>query len=266
MPTRPPPLPPIAAGASALHQIIPRNDTRAVWAVGDVHGCFALLERALERVGFRHGEDRLVGVGDLIDRGPESVHALEWATSGTMHTVKGNHEWMMQACLDPHPNPAVAQWHRKLWHDNGGAWWDKAHAGGADPARWLAWLKTLPITLTVETAAGPVGIVHAQPGAPTWAKTIAQIARSEEAIDRALWSRIRYEGPNENWGETSRDWAGGCSDVRCIVTGHQIVKTPEIGTPIMSIDTGAWRHDAPYGQITLARLDLDPVEIVSTWR
>ena len=266
MPTRPPPLPPIIDPANASHQIIPRNDTRATWAVGDVHGCFALLERALDEVGFRHGHDRLVGVGDLIDRGPESSHALEWGTSEGICTVKGNHEWLMQCTLDPHQNPTVAEWHRKLWADNGGTWWNDALDAGADPAAWLQWLRSLPITITVETRTGPIGIVHAQPVARTWSKTIAEIERSDEALDRALWSRIRYQGPNENWGETDRDWAGGCSDMRCIITGHQIVETPEQGTPIMSIDTGAWRNDAPYGRITLARLDVDPVQIVSVGR
>ena len=89
---------------NSTHAVIPRDDTRAVWAVGDVHGMFALLERALDTAGFRHGRDLVVGVGDLIDRGPESAHALEWCESGAMVTVKGNHEWMMEQCLDP-PQP-----------------------------------------------------------------------------------------------------------------------------------------------------------------
>ena len=252
--------------AKSTHAVIARDDTRAVWAVGDVHGMFALLERALDTAGFRHGRDLLVGVGDLIDRGPESAHALEWCESGAMVTVKGNHEWMMEQCLDPHPNPSVAAWHRQLWADNGGLWWESAVESGAEPGAWLAWLKNLPITMTVETAAGPVGVVHAQPVAPTWAETVRLTGTCEPARERAMWSRMRYNGPDENWGETAHDWAGGCSDVRCVVTGHNIVETPETGAPVMSLDTGAWRRDGPYGRMTLARLDVEPIQIVSTAR
>ena len=39
-------------------------------AVGDIHGYFALLQQALNRVGFDPVCDRLFSVGDLTDRGP----------------------------------------------------------------------------------------------------------------------------------------------------------------------------------------------------
>ena len=37
--------------------------------VGDIHGCFYLLDEAMLRVGFDERGERRVSVGDLIDRG-----------------------------------------------------------------------------------------------------------------------------------------------------------------------------------------------------
>ena len=51
------------------------------WVVGDVHGCFETLRQALAAIDFEQGRDRLFSVGDLIDRGPNSIEALEWLES-----------------------------------------------------------------------------------------------------------------------------------------------------------------------------------------
>lgn len=59
--------------------------------VGDVHGCRAELEALLVRVGFSTG-DRLVFVGDLIARGPDSMGVLAIARQTGAVIVRGNHE------------------------------------------------------------------------------------------------------------------------------------------------------------------------------
>ena len=47
--------------------------------VGDVHGCFRTLARALSQLEFDPSCDRLFGVGDLVDRGPHSEGRLDLA-------------------------------------------------------------------------------------------------------------------------------------------------------------------------------------------
>ena len=54
------------------------NDSGRDIVVGDVHGCFRTLERALSAVAFDPSADRLFGVGDLVNRGPYSEKAIEW--------------------------------------------------------------------------------------------------------------------------------------------------------------------------------------------
>lgn len=62
------------------------------WLVGDVQGCAAELEQLLETVKFERGRDELWCVGDLINRGPESVRTLElWRDVGGRGVI-GNHE------------------------------------------------------------------------------------------------------------------------------------------------------------------------------
>ena len=63
------------------------------WVVGHVHGCFQTLRHALAAIEFEHGQDWLFSVGDLIDRGPNSIEALEWLEAERFEAVvMGNHE------------------------------------------------------------------------------------------------------------------------------------------------------------------------------
>jgi hypothetical protein len=59
--------------------------------VGDVHGCRFELEALLDRVAFASG-DRLLFVGDLVARGPDSLGVLDIVRRTGAIVVRGNHE------------------------------------------------------------------------------------------------------------------------------------------------------------------------------
>jgi hypothetical protein len=59
--------------------------------VGDVHGCPRELGELLERVAFGAG-DRLISVGDLVARGPDSLGVLDVIRRTGAIVVRGNHE------------------------------------------------------------------------------------------------------------------------------------------------------------------------------
>lgn len=60
--------------------------------VGDVHGCRAELERLLERCG-RTDDDRVILVGDLVAKGPDSRGVVRVARALGARAVMGNHDW-----------------------------------------------------------------------------------------------------------------------------------------------------------------------------
>ena len=48
----------------------------SVYAVGDIQGCYAEFRQLLDLIAFDPGQDRLWLVGDLVNRGPESLSVL----------------------------------------------------------------------------------------------------------------------------------------------------------------------------------------------
>ncbi|MBA3501000.1 MAG: symmetrical bis(5'-nucleosyl)-tetraphosphatase [Myxococcota bacterium] len=66
----------------------------ARYAIGDVQGCFASLQRLLALIDFSPGRDQLWFVGDLVNRGPRSLDMMRWALQHEQHVtvVLGNHD------------------------------------------------------------------------------------------------------------------------------------------------------------------------------
>jgi bis(5'-nucleosyl)-tetraphosphatase (symmetrical) len=65
----------------------------ATYAIGDVQGCMASLERLLAAIA-PSSDDRLWLVGDLVNRGPRSLDVLRWARANEQRIacVLGNHD------------------------------------------------------------------------------------------------------------------------------------------------------------------------------
>lgn len=66
----------------------------ARYAIGDIQGCFASLQRLLQMIDWVPGRDQLWLVGDLVNRGPRSLETLRWAVEHDQHItcVLGNHD------------------------------------------------------------------------------------------------------------------------------------------------------------------------------
>lgn len=63
----------------------------STYLVGDVQGCYHELLALMEKISFSPGMDEVIFVGDLVNRGPDSLKTLRWAKEHGQ-TVLGNHD------------------------------------------------------------------------------------------------------------------------------------------------------------------------------
>ena len=61
--------------------------------VGDIHGCIDEFEELLTTISYDRLTDRLILLGDLIDRGPASAEVVRRARELDLECVMGNHEF-----------------------------------------------------------------------------------------------------------------------------------------------------------------------------
>jgi serine/threonine protein phosphatase 1 len=99
---------------------LPRG--QRVYAIGDVHGRFDLLQDLIGRIEADNAarvptEVHVVMLGDLIDRGPQSREIIEFFLSGTpgfaqWHFIMGNHEEMLLKLIDQPDSSLMPQFLR----------------------------------------------------------------------------------------------------------------------------------------------------------
>lgn len=77
----------------------------ATYVIGDIHGRPKLLDQLINNVPWDVERDKIVFLGDLIDRGPDAPGIIERvmvlaASNPNVVVLRGNHEQMMLDCLD----------------------------------------------------------------------------------------------------------------------------------------------------------------------
>lgn len=204
---------------------LPENTKGRDFVVGDIHGCFDILDRALASVNFNPAKDRLICVGDLVDRGPYSAKALEYLRQPWFHSVRGNHEDMFLLCLR---NDVVDKAMVNQFLPHGFGWILET------PLPLLRQIKQafleLPTAIEIPSAQGPIGFVHADiPKNMNWQQFLAALERgSATAASCAAWSR----------GRVLKEDASGVDGAYRVFFGHTVVKGARQLGNCFFIDTG----------------------------
>lgn len=164
---------------------------RTVW-IGDVHGCADELEELLATLSVTQ-DDRIVFVGDLVARGPDSRRVLRLARELDALSVRGNHEHRMlvaHAALERgERGPRLGPAHQRLLTELG-------------PEDW-AHLEALPLSL--EFPEHEVRVVHAgvvpnvpfeeqQPWTLLHVRSLTTLGAASDRYAPTSWA-ARYEGP-----------------------------------------------------------------------
>ncbi|WP_187630978.1 metallophosphoesterase [Paraburkholderia sp. UCT31] len=223
------------------------------FVVGDLHGCYVALQRALAAVSFDTRCDRLIATGDLIDRGPFPLECLRLLREPWFHSVRGNHDRMVLSFLG-RPTKLRTKLQARLYS---GDWLKGLHAQTlAELHELVPHVESLPLALAVQTSATDTFyVVHAERFRAGRFITDAEI-QDEAVLGRSIealtWGR-RLSG--ELFREMARPEMHTAYDtnglsvvarerqpgVSLTYVGHTIVPYPILYRSHVFIDGGAYR-------------------------
>lgn len=217
-------------------------DGRVIYAIGDIHGradlLALLLEAILEEVTVEEGAATVVGLGDYVDRGPDSrgvlelLAALRGVSNLDLRLLRGNHEDTMLKFLDD----ATAG---RSWCEYGGRETLASYgvqppenpddAGGWEAAR-AAFKAAIPQAhldllndTTASYEAGDYFFCHAgaRPGVPL----------EEQSDHDLMWIRKSFLDDTKRFSKV-------------IVHGHSVGEAVQADHRRIGVDTGAYATSA----------------------
>jgi bis(5'-nucleosyl)-tetraphosphatase (symmetrical) len=165
----------------------------AIYAIGDLQGCYDPFRMLLDEIKFDPDADKLWLVGDLVNRGPKSLKTLRFVKSlgDSAITVLGNHDLHLLALASG-----------KIRGDRRFETLTKI-LNARDRDELMHWLRHRPLAhydKSLNTLLVHAG-VH-----PSWTikKTLARAAEVEEALQGDNYKKLLAE----MYGNTPREWSG----------------------------------------------------------
>lgn len=251
------------------------------YVIGDLHGSYSAFLNLLKGINFDKTVDRMISVGDLVDRGPDSISCLSLIREPWFHSVLANHEQMMIDKFN-------GGWSGAYWYQNGGQWGIEAYSDyksiyvnqapnkipSETSMRVIDLLKDveeLPFLITVNTKSGKkFHVLHAE--LPNNSGIITDEILSDPDRVYALATTQRGDGDAFLWYRNlfntlyCRDTADREAvlermmwtnveifnkKLSHIISGHTIVQKPITLVGQTNIDTGAYNSYrtpvVPYG-------------------
>jgi serine/threonine protein phosphatase 1 len=197
--------------------------TGRIFVCGDIHGCLDELEAALVEVRFDKARDRLIALGDLVDRGPKSAEVVRLLDEPWFDSIKGNHEVLMEEANRGNGDMHIV---------NGGGWFALLSQSERDAL--VARVAGLPVAMTVVTPSGrKIGFVHADMPGCDWDQFEAMI-ETEQVKNYAMWVRDRARDAMH--GEQLQSISG----IDHVYFGHTPLRYPITTGNMSFIDTGCF--------------------------
>jgi bis(5'-nucleosyl)-tetraphosphatase (symmetrical) len=265
----------------------------AVWAIGDLQGCYGPTQRLLEKIRFDPARDRLWFCGDLVNRGGESLETLRLVHSLREQcvVVLGNHDLSLLAIAERRPedqrkvNPdlqrvlfaedsaTLIDWlrGRPLLHSDRELGWMMVHAGLAP--KWTtqhAEKHAREVERRLQGDGRQKLLRNMYGDFPPWSPALRGVERERAIIN--IFTRLRYCSPRGRIAFNEKGAPGTQAvglypwyevpgraqrDLR-IVCGHWSTLGLFIGHGVHAIDTGAvWG-----GRLTALQLDAEDLRLV----
>jgi bis(5'-nucleosyl)-tetraphosphatase (symmetrical) len=205
--------------------------------IGDIQGCLVPLDRLLRRLALGSG-DRVYCVGDLVNRGPDSLGVLRRVREIGAHSVIGNHDMHLLQL-------AAGTRHREVPEAL------KPVLRADDAAELIDWLARRPV-MHVD---GDVAVVHAGVH-PAW----TDLSAVAPAVNRAMRAhlagtpdeRIAFATEVRNCdaegrrpaqddpppGPPFKPWDHWYKGMRIVAFGHWARRGLVVGTRVRGLDTG----------------------------
>jgi bis(5'-nucleosyl)-tetraphosphatase (symmetrical) len=160
----------------------------ATFAIGDLQGCYRQFEQLLDLINFDRGQDRLWLVGDIVNRGSDSLEILRFVKglTGAVTVVLGNHDlhllMVAEGCASLSPNDTIQD-----------------ILSAPDREELLDWLRQQKL-LHVD---GNYAMVHAGL-LPSW--SIAQASELAKAAEAAIQGEEFHEFCLHMYGDHPDHW------------------------------------------------------------
>lgn len=166
--------------------------------IGDIHGCADELEALLDAI-HPTPEDRLIAVGDLVNRGPSSERVLQLARRHGILPILGNHERRFLAAKSGKASKFLKNGDRRSFRQLADADWE-----------WVAsWPHVLELpelhALVVHGGFAPF---------QEWAEQRPDVVTRIQVLTRKLRPAKRSEAP------TGRPWADLWEGPQHVYYGH----------------------------------------------
>ena len=265
----------------------------AVWAIGDLQGCYDATRQLLDRIRFDPARDRLWFCGDLVNRGGQSLETLRLVYSLREYSevVLGNHDLSLLAIGQRSPDEkrkvnsdlqrvvladdaeVLLDWLRlrKLVHADRELGWMMIHAGLSP--KWTTALAegyAREVEKTLHGSDYRKLLRNMYGDKPNWSTGLSGFDRQRAIIN--VLTRMRYCTPRGRMAIEEKGAPGAQAqglypwyevpgrverDLK-IVCGHWSTLGLMIGHGVHAIDTGAvWG-----GKLTALQLDTDELRLV----